>query len=99
MPGTGTDNDQVNTAKFLEYVLEGRRCIRLRYVEATHDRFGSECFAKGLEPFKPAGQESQAPTGTMQFVGERLADAGRRTDDDRRARCMRVHVDSQRCTR
>ena len=99
MPCTGTDNDQVNTAELLEHVLEGRRSITLRHVEAAHDRFGRECFTKGLESIKPAGQEPQAPTGTIQFVGERLADAGRRTDDDRRARCMRVHGDPQWCAR
>ena len=31
----------------------------------------------------------------MQFVGERLADARRRTDDDRRTRLNAVHVDSR----
>jgi len=82
----GTDDGQVNTAELLEYVLEDRCSITSPYVETAHDRFGRECFTKGLQSFKPAGQEPQAPTGTIQFVGKRLADAGRRTDDDRRTR-------------
>ena len=84
MPCTGTNDNQVNTTELVEHVLENRRSITLRHVEAAHDRFGRECFTKGLESIKPAGQESQMPTTTVQFVGQRFADAGRRTDDDRR---------------
>ncbi len=86
MPCTGTDDDQINTAELVEHVFENRRSITLRHVEAAHDRFRRECFTKGLESIKPAGQQPQAPTGTIQFVGKRLADARRRTDDDRRTR-------------
>ena len=57
VPCTGTDDGQVNTAEFLEHALEDRRSIRLRHVEATHDRFGRECVTKGLESIEPAGQE------------------------------------------
>ena len=54
---TGTDNRQVNTAELLDYVLEDRCSIRSPYVETSHDGFGRECFTKGLESIKPAGQE------------------------------------------
>jgi hypothetical protein len=92
VPRTGTDDDQINPAKLPEQALEGCRSINLRHVEATHDGLGRERLTKGLESIEPAGQEPQAPTGTMQFVGERLADARRGTDDDRRTRGTPVHV-------
>ena len=63
-----------------------RRSIPLRHIEATHDRFGGEPLTQGHQMFNPAGQQTEAPTGTMQFVSERLADTRRRTDDDRRTR-------------
>lgn len=84
VPCAGTDDRQVDTAELLKYLLEDRCSVTLPYVETAHDCCGRECFTKSLEPFDPAGQEPQAPTVTIQFVGQRFADARRRTDDDRR---------------
>ena len=41
MPGTSTDDDQVNTAEFVEDLVDDRRSIRLRHIEATHDGSGA----------------------------------------------------------